>query len=131
VIPAQRGAPACRPAAPKGGEQKPILAPWMKDRAEFTGKVRDVGKRAAHTVGGTYGTLCLTPCECCGLPHAGFGGSSGNIWRWVSDAEAGRCGNTPLPRITMMITSSTQNCEPSGPVDAEPPRFRWRRTAAM
>jgi hypothetical protein len=51
----------------------------MKDRAEFTGKVRDVGKRAAHTVGGTYGTLCLTPCECCG----------------------------------------------------EPPRFRWRRTAAM
>ena len=44
VIHAQRGALAGRPATPEGGEQKPILAPWMKYRAEFTGKVRDVGQ---------------------------------------------------------------------------------------
>lgn len=43
VIPAQRGAPAGQSAAPKSGEQKPILTPWMKDRAEFTGRHRQVG----------------------------------------------------------------------------------------
>lgn len=51
VIPTQRGAPERRAAPPAGGELKPILAPWLKDRAEFTYKMRDVGKRAAHTVG--------------------------------------------------------------------------------
>ncbi len=39
-----------RPAASKG-DLKPILALWMKDRAEFFGMVSDVGKRIAHTVG--------------------------------------------------------------------------------
>jgi len=51
VIPTQRESPDGQPAVLKGAKQKPILAPWVKDRAEFTYKMRDVGKRAAHTVG--------------------------------------------------------------------------------
>jgi hypothetical protein len=51
VIPTQRGASDRQIAPPKGGELKPILAPWMKDHAEFTYKMQDVSKRAAHTIG--------------------------------------------------------------------------------
>lgn len=45
AVPEQRGAPA----KPKSGEPKPIVAPWLKDRDAFSGKVRDTGKRAAHS----------------------------------------------------------------------------------
>src|SRR6185312_15476528 len=51
VIPTQRRAPDRQLVPLKGSEQKPILAPWMKDRAEFIYKMQDVGKRAVHTLG--------------------------------------------------------------------------------
>lgn len=39
VIPTQRGTPPNQPTALKRSEQKPILAPWMKNRAELADKI--------------------------------------------------------------------------------------------
>jgi DNA segregation ATPase FtsK/SpoIIIE, S-DNA-T family len=89
MIPAQREAPAVRPAAPKGSEQKPILTPWMKNRAEFTGKMRDVGKRAAHTVGWHLWHALPNALRVLWFASRGLWRVIRNIWRWVSDAEAG------------------------------------------
>jgi S-DNA-T family DNA segregation ATPase FtsK/SpoIIIE len=89
VIPAQRGAPAGQSAAPKSGEQKPILTPWMKYRAEFTGKMRDVGKRAAHTVGWHLWHALTNALRVLWFAPRGLWRIIRNIWRWVSDAEEG------------------------------------------
>jgi DNA segregation ATPase FtsK/SpoIIIE, S-DNA-T family len=40
--------PPVKPAR-KGGELKPIVADWLKDRTEFVATVKDVGHRAGHT----------------------------------------------------------------------------------
>ena len=60
VIPTQREAPGRQPALPRGGQPQPILAPWMKDRAEFIYKMQDVGKRAAYILGWH---LCHAPAN--------------------------------------------------------------------
>lgn len=116
MIPAQRGAPAGRPAAPKSGEQKPILAPWMKDRAEFAGKVRDVGKRAAHTVGWHLWHALPNALRMLWFAPRGLWVIIRKIWRWVSDAEAGSLRQNAIAKNNMMITSSTQNCGTNGSV---------------
>jgi DNA segregation ATPase FtsK/SpoIIIE, S-DNA-T family len=88
VIPTQRGSPDRRPALSTDGEQKPILAPWMKDRAEFAYKMRDVGKRAAYIVGwhllhAPANALRVLWFAACGLFYI-----VGNIWVWTFDLHS-------------------------------------------
>jgi DNA segregation ATPase FtsK/SpoIIIE, S-DNA-T family len=90
VIPTQREAPGRQPALPRGGQPQPILAPWMKDRAEFIYKMQDVGKRAAHILGWH---LCHAPANALRVLWFAFRtlcfivvGAS----RWVFDLDGGR-----------------------------------------
>ena len=88
VIPTQRGAPDRRPALRQGGEQQPILAPWMKDGAEFVYKMQDVGKRAAHTVGwhlwhAPANALRVLWFAACGLFYI-----VGGVWVWTFDLHS-------------------------------------------
>lgn len=87
VIPAQRGASDRRVAPTKRGELKPILAPWMKDRAEFTYKMQDVGKRAAHTVGWHLWRAPMNALRVLWFAACGLFCIVGSIWVWVFDLE--------------------------------------------
>jgi hypothetical protein len=60
VIPTQARLLAANQPYPRGGQPQPILAPWMKDCAEFIYKMQDVGKRAAHILGWH---LCHAPAN--------------------------------------------------------------------
>jgi hypothetical protein len=89
VIPTQRGAPPdLQPAQPMGGEQNPILVPWMKDRAEFIYKMQDVGKRAAHILGwhllhAPANALRVLWFAACGRFYI-----VGNVWVWTFDLHS-------------------------------------------
>ncbi len=48
MIPTQCGAPDDYQPVPKHSEQKPIMAPWTRDRAEFVGKIGDLAKRTVR-----------------------------------------------------------------------------------
>jgi hypothetical protein len=85
AVPTQRGANR-QPAPPMGGQQQPILAPWMKDRAEFVYKMRDVGKRAAYILGwhllhAPANALRVLWFAACGLFYI-----VGNVWDANSQA---------------------------------------------
>jgi S-DNA-T family DNA segregation ATPase FtsK/SpoIIIE len=87
AVPTQRGANR-QPAPPMGGQQQPILAPWMKDRAEFVYKMRDVGKRAAYILGwhllhAPANALRVLWFAACGLFYI-----VGNVWVWTFDLHS-------------------------------------------
>ena len=88
VIPTQREAPDRRPALRQGAEQQPILAPWLKDGAEFIYQIQDVGKRAAHIVGwhllhAPANALRVLWFAACGLFYI-----VGSIWVWTFDLHS-------------------------------------------
>lgn len=94
-IPEQREALTEPTTAPpvekvKGGELRPILASWVKDREEFTGTVKAAGKRAGHTTLWHLVPWHLVPNLLRVLKCAvvGFWRDVAAVWGWVFAAES-------------------------------------------
>lgn len=79
-------APPVKPAR-KGGELKPIVADWLKDRGEFVATVKDVGHRAGHT---TVWHVVHSPFHAGRIIRyapRGIGRTLNGLARWVFHAE--------------------------------------------
>lgn len=75
------------PTPRKGGELKPILASWLTDREEFTDKVKDTSKRAAHTTAWHLTHSPLHALRVLQYTPRGFWRVLAAIWGWVHHAE--------------------------------------------
>jgi DNA segregation ATPase FtsK/SpoIIIE, S-DNA-T family len=73
--------------SPKDGELGPILPPWTRDRAEFTGKISDLGKRTAHAALWHLWHAPANVLRVLWFAARGLWRVVVIIWGWVFDAE--------------------------------------------
>lgn len=75
------------PGSARKGELKPILASWLKDRDEFTEKVTDTGRRAAHNTAWHVLHSPLHFTRAARFAPRGAWKVARSVWGWVMDEE--------------------------------------------
>jgi DNA segregation ATPase FtsK/SpoIIIE, S-DNA-T family len=123
--------PRTTPAAPepdparKGGELRPILASWLKDRGEFTEKVAGTSKRAVHTTAWHVLHSPLHYARMARFAPRGAWKVGKSIWGWTFHAEV-----RPMQRAHA-ISNNTADWHKLEKERKEAVHRRWRGMAAL
>lgn len=117
-------APPVKPAR-KGGELKPIVADWLKDRTQFVDTVKDASYRAGHT---TVWHIVYSPFHAGRILRyapRGIGRTLNGLTRWVFHAEV-----RPMQR-ELVVKNESKDWVQLEKERKERVALRWRLCAGL